>query len=56
MVFFPNEKLELWDYTESATEFNSYLEPKKEYQLTDTVPCNFQPMSPKIWRSIGRYL
>ena len=46
MVFFPNEKLELWDYTESATEFNSYLEPRKEYQLTDTVPCNFQPMSP----------
>lgn len=46
MVFFPNEKLELWDYTESSTEFNSYLEPQKEYYLTETVPCNFQPMSP----------
>ena len=46
MVFFPNQQLELWEYTESTTEFNAYLEPKKEYHLKDTVPCDFQPMSP----------
>ena len=46
MVFFPNAELELYQYTESATEFNSYYEPLKEYSLMDTVPCNFQPMSP----------
>lgn len=46
MVFFPNAELELYQYIESATEFNSYYEPLKEYSLMDTVPCNFQPMSP----------
>ena len=46
MIFFPNEQLELYEYTESTTEFNSYLEPKKEYTLKTTVPCDFQPMSP----------
>ena len=45
MVFFPNEKLELWTYTESTTEFNSYLEPKKIYTLSGTVDCDFQVMS-----------
>lgn len=45
MVFFPNEQLELWDYSETS-ELNSYLEPKKEYTLTDTVPCDFQVMTP----------
>ena len=46
MVFFPNVELELYQYTESVTEFNSYYEPLKEFSLMDTVPCNFQPMSP----------
>lgn len=46
MVYFPNEELELYDYSESLTDFNSYGEPLKEYSLADTVPCNFQPMSP----------
>ena len=45
MVFFPNEMLELYQYTESSTEVNAYYEPLKEYALTGTVPCNFQPMS-----------
>lgn len=45
MVFFPNQELELWEYKESTTEFDSYLEPKKEYYLVDTVPCDFQVMS-----------
>ena len=46
MVFFPNEQLELYEYTESTTEFNSYLEPLKEYVLSSTIPCDIQPMSP----------
>lgn len=46
MVFFPNQELELWGYTESSTEFNPYMEPKKEYYLVTTVPCDFQVMGP----------
>lgn len=45
MVFFPNHKLELWEYHETS-ELDSYLEPKKEYCLTGTVDCDFQSMSP----------
>lgn len=45
MVFFPNEKIEIYEYTETG-ELNSYQEPKKEYQLTCTIPCDFQTMSP----------
>jgi len=45
MVFFPNHELELWEYTESQTEFNAYLEPKKEYYLVNTIPCDFQSMT-----------
>jgi len=44
MVFFPNEKLELFEYTETD-ELNNYLEPKHEYTYVTTVPCDFQPMS-----------
>lgn len=46
MVYFPNVELELYDYTESLTEFNPYYEPLREYSLVETVPCNFQPMTP----------
>ena len=46
MVFFPNQELEVWGYTESSTEFNPYMEPKKEYYLVTTVPCDFQVMGP----------
>lgn len=45
MVFFPNQELELWEYQESTTEFDSYHNPKKGYYLVTTVPCDFQPMS-----------
>lgn len=47
MVFFPNEEMELWEYKESVTDYTSYHDPKKEYQLVTTIPCDFQPMSPK---------
>ena len=57
MVFFPNQELELWAYTESTTEFNPYLEPKKEYYLKTTVPCDFQAMSPnETIREFGEVL
>lgn len=46
MVFFPNCTIELWEYTETS-ELDSYLEPKKTYQLQETVECDFQSMSPK---------
>lgn len=46
MVFFPNEQLELWEYTETE-ELDSYLEPKKQYCLKKTIPCDFQSMTPK---------
>ncbi|WP_296789918.1 hypothetical protein [uncultured Methanobrevibacter sp.] len=46
MVYFPNVELELYEYTDSLTEFNSYYEPLREYTLKETVPCNFQPMTP----------
>lgn len=45
MVFFKNETLEIWIYTESHTEYNSYYEPKKEYFLDQTIPCDFQVMN-----------
>ena len=45
MVFFPNEQLEIFEYTETS-ELNSYLEPKHEYRYKETVPCDFQSMNP----------
>lgn len=46
MVFFPNETLEIYDYVETS-ELDSYLEPKKEYVLHDTIKCDFQAMNPQ---------
>jgi len=45
MVFFPNQNLELFEYTETS-ELNSYLEPKHEYTYLTTIPCDFQSMNP----------
>ena len=57
MVYFPNVNIELWDYTESTTEFNPYYEPLKEYSLTNTVPGNLQPMSPnEMLKEFGEIL
>ena len=57
MVFFPNQELELWRYAESTTEFNPYLEPKKEYHLIETIPCDFQVMGPnETLREFGEIL
>ena len=47
VLFFPNEKLELWEYTEEES-LDSFLgEPEFHYELQDVVPCDFQPASPK---------
>lgn len=46
MVFFPNEKLELWEYSESEIP-NVYGETTREYEYIGTYPCDFQPLSQK---------
>ena len=45
LPYFPNVNLELWDYTESQDQFNTYYEPVREYALCGVYPANFQPMS-----------
>lgn len=47
VLFFPNEKLELWEYTEKESRDSFLGESEFEYTLIDTVPCDFQPMSMK---------
>lgn len=46
VLFFPNEKLELWQYTEKESRDRFLGESEFEYVLIDTVDCDFQPMSP----------
>ena len=46
MVFFPNEQINLYEYTDSET-LDLYGNPKKAYVYVTTVPCNFQVMTPK---------
>lgn len=47
MVFFPNERLELWEYYENENILNGYGEPKPEYNFVGVYECDFQPMTPK---------
>lgn len=47
MVFFPNEMLELWEYSENGDIPNFFGETTSEYKYVGTYPCDFQPMSPK---------
>lgn len=57
MVFFPNEKIELWEYQDSETKYNIYGEPEEEYKLATVVPCDIQPMSPQDnIKSFGKIL
>lgn len=46
MVFFPNEKLELWEYSESEIP-NVYGETTREYKYIGVYTCDFQPLSQK---------
>ena len=46
MVFFPNEMIELWEYTETGG-VDAFLDDDFTYVLEDTVKCDIQPMSPK---------
>lgn len=47
MVFFPNEKIELWEYTENEDVPNFFGETTADYEYIGTFICDFQPMSPK---------
>ena len=47
VLFFPNEEIELWEYVEKESRDRFLGEAEFEYVLIDTVPCDFQPMSPK---------
>lgn len=46
MVFFPNEQIDLYDYTTLET-LDSYGNPKIGYVYITTVPVDFQPMTAK---------
>lgn len=57
MVFFPNEKIELWEYQDSEIKYNIYGEPEEEYILKTIVSCDIQPMSPQDnIKSFGKIL
>lgn len=57
MVFFPNEKIELWEYQDSKIKYNIYGEPEEEYVLKTIVSCDIQPMSPQDnIKSFGKIL
>lgn len=45
MMFFDNEKVELWKYGGSYT-YDDYGEPQKDYSLSDVISADFQPLSP----------
>lgn len=47
MVFFPNEKIELWEYTENSEIPNFFGETTVSYNLIGTYDADIQPMSPK---------
>lgn len=47
MVLFPNEEIELWEYSENETETDWWGETKPSYQYVGTYTCDFQNMSPK---------
>lgn len=47
MVFFKNEMLELWDYSENDNIPNFFGETTSEYNYVGTYPCDFQTMTPK---------
>ena len=47
MVFFPNDEVELWEYTEDDEIPNFFGESTESYKYIGTYPCDFQNMSPK---------
>ena len=47
MVFFPNEVVELWEYTENSEVPNFFGETTTDYEYEGSYPCDFQPMSSK---------
>ena len=47
VLFFPNEELELFEYVEKPSRDRFLGESEYSYELINTVPCDFQPASPK---------
>ncbi|MBQ6220030.1 MAG: hypothetical protein IJH63_00330 [Methanobrevibacter sp.] len=47
VLFFPNEQLELYEYTEKESRDAFLGESEYSYDYITTVPCDFQPMTPK---------
>lgn len=47
VLFFPNETLEVYEYVEKESRDRFLGEPEFEYQYITSVPCDFQPASPK---------
>lgn len=47
VLFFPNETLELWEYTEKESRDRFLGENEFEYVHLEDVPCDFQPMTQK---------
>lgn len=57
MPFFPNETIELWEYTETDTPINLLGEVEQEYNIVTEVLCDIQPLSPQdSIRSYGKIL
>lgn len=47
VLFFQNETLELYEYTEKESRDRFLGEPEYVYEYKKSVPCDFQPASPK---------
>ena len=57
MIFFPNEQIELWEYDENEEDINFWGEKQVGYNLTETVDCDIQPMSPNdVENQFGKIL
>lgn len=57
MVFFSNEKLELWEYHENSDKPNFFGETTSEYEYVGTYACDFQPLSQKdSYQEFGKTL
>ena len=47
MIFFPDNRMELWEYNENGEELNWWGETTPNYTLTGVYTCDFQNLSPR---------
>ena len=47
MILFPDNQIELWEYTENTEELNWWGETTPQYNYIGTYKCDFQNLSPK---------